>query len=484
MNKLLQIQQALLRSRRLPLLVLGLTLAILGSTILLASWQLRQKIRDQIARRDAEVLHAVALMLQYEAANEQEALDPDDTADQSLVLLKTSRLGGVLAARLFAPDGRFVEAFPPDVVESSLDAACLPQLRRLSPVSRFHKAVQLSELFTSRKTASADSSASVPLLEVNVPLASDEERRLAGIAQFILEGQSIAAEYARLDRNIAIQALAAFLVGGSVLALSITWAFRRLRRANYLLADRTNDLLRANQELALAARTSAVGAVTSHLIHGLKSPLSGLQSFVSGISNSQTEEMAADWQQAVASTRRMQTLINQVVSVLREEEGGRQYELTLGELGAIVSDRVAAMARERSVQLRLRQSGEFNLPNRTANLLTLVLTNLVQNAIEATPSGKSVTLALANSGDRIVCEVSDEGPGFPEALRPDLFKPCRSTKDGGSGIGLALCRQLAHHLGATLDLKSSSPSGCVFGVTLPLALCETSPKATTITLSG
>jgi signal transduction histidine kinase len=477
---MLPLQPLLLRSRRLPLLVMGVTLVILAATIVLAGLQLRQRIRAQIVGRDAAVLHAVALMLQYEAAQETEtAGEADDPVNQSLLLLKTSRLGGVLAARLFDHDGRFIEAFPPDVLEAALDANALRLARRLVPGGRFHPRARLSELFKAGEPEEP-----VPLLEVNVPLPSAQAPRLLGVAQFILEGQSIAAEYAQLDRNLIWQGLAALGVGGGILVLVITWAFRRLQRMHGLLAERTQDLLRANQELALVAKTSAVGAVASHLIHGLKSPLSGLQNFVTNISAGQTDRMAADWQQAVASARRMQTLITQAVSVLREEESGRHYELKLAEVGGIVADRVQALARERGVRFELRVAGEVSLPNRAANLLTLILVNLAQNGLEATPAGQNVTLALTHTGDRIVAEVTDHGPGFPETLRPSLFKPCQSTKEGGSGIGLAICKQLANHLGATLELKASSSDGCVFALGLPLALCERTAKATTLTVSG
>src|SRR5256885_10117139 len=47
-------------------------------------------------------------------------------------------------------------------------------------------------------------------------------------------------------------------------------------------------------------------------------------------------------------------------------------------------------------------------------------------------------------------------------LTAHLFAPCRSSKEGGSGIGLAISKQLANHLGAQLELKSNSPAGCVF----------------------
>jgi signal transduction histidine kinase len=485
MHKVLHLQQLLLRSRRLPLLVIGLTLVILGGTILWASLQLRQKVRDQIIRRDAEVLHAVARMLQYEAASAtNDLVATDDQISQSVVLLKTSRLGGVLAARLYDRDGQFVEAFPPDVLDAPLDPACLRQLIALRPVSRFHEAARLADIFAPDRSASAGGLRAVPLLEVNVPLSPAGELRLGGIAQFILEGQSLATEYTRLDRHLALQAFVALLVSGAILALSISWAFRRVGRASHLLAERTQDLVLANQELALAAKTSAVGAVTSHLIHGLKSPLSGLQSFVTSVSATQDDRLAADWQQAIASTRRMQNLINQVVSVLREEEAGRHYEVTLAELAAIVSDRVLPLARERGVQFQTRLEGEAGLPNRTANLLALILVNLSQNALEATPSGTTVTLALRHPAGTLECEVSDEGPGFPEALRPHLFKPCQSSKEAGSGIGLAICKQLANHLGASLELRRSAPPGCVFALTLPATFCERTPQTATVTLSG
>ena len=96
----------------------------------------------------------------------------------------------------------------------------------------------------------------------------------------------------------------------------------------------------------------------------------------------------------------------------------------------------------------------------------MILVNLVQNALQATPRGRSVTLLLTDSAENLVCEVRDEGPGFPDTLADNLFSPCKSTKEGGSGIGLAISKQLANHLGAALELKSHSPTGCVFVLTV------------------
>ncbi len=64
--------------------------------------------------------------------------------------------------------------------------------------------------------------------------------------------------------------------------------------------------------------------------------------------------------------------------------------------------------------------------------------------------------------------VRDHGPGLPEHVRARLFNPCQSTRQGGSGIGLAISKQLANSLSAELELESSSPSGTVFVLTVPI----------------
>ena len=469
MEHITQIEQLLLRSRRLPWVLVGVTLAILGATILLASLQLRAKIREQIAGRDGEVLHEVAVMqLEADAPEIIEEIGPITDPENLLpVVLKTSRLKGVVATRFYDASGKSAWAFPTGVREAPLDPRCLPTLARLRPVGRFLEAVPSRHLFRSEGEP-AESDKPMPLLEVNVPLHTSAENRLIGIAQFNIDGSPIAAEFSQLDRHLAVQALIGFLVGGGTLVAAISWAFRRLRQAHHLLARRTDSLWQANQELAMVAKTSAVGAITSHLIHGLKNPLSGLQSFVANLAPSNAASAEADLEQAVAATRRMHSLISQVVNVLREEDGAAQYEVNLQELAEMVSAKVHSLSVQTGVRFDTQWKGKTVLPNRAANLVGLILVNLAQNALQATPKGRSVALSLIEQGKNLLCEVRDEGPGLPAELAANLFAPCQSTKEGGSGIGLAISKQLANHLGAVLELTRSSSTGCVFLLTVPV----------------
>ena len=364
MEKFLQpMQQLLLRSQRLPLIVIAFTLVVLAATIAITTRQVRSRIREQIAGRDGEVLHAVATMQMEQSAADLGLTDGvADPWNQLAVVLETSRPRGVMGTRLFDADGEFIAPFPPNVREARLDPRDLSELRALRPVSRFHPAVPPDALFHPEGSPGSQGPAR-PVLEVSVPLHTTAEGPLLGIAQFLIEGHSLAGEFARLDRHLVYQSVIAFLVGSGLLTISLGLAFRRLRQANQLLAERTATLLRANQELTLVAKTSALGAVTSHLIHGLKSPLAGLRHFVTRAESGAAAEGSSDWQAAMASTHRMQALIGQIVNVLREEETGTQYELALAELVEIVAGRVRPAAREVGVEFRCELEGERALDN-------------------------------------------------------------------------------------------------------------------------
>ncbi len=467
-----QIQRQFLRSRRLPLLAISLTLFVLAAAILASCLYLRERVRDQIAARAGETLAALArVQLDSEEGGLEGSSHLEDPAEEFDLILRISRLKGegVLGIRLFGPDGTFTNAFPASITESTLSPEDLAGLRTLNPVTHFYPAARLAALDLIAQLDKTDKRA--PLLEVNVPLRATARGGLAGVAQFIVEGETIAREYAMLDRHLLLQGGITFLGGGTILTLALALAFRHIQRVNALLSDRTERLLQANQELVLAAKTAAVGAVTSHLIHGLKNPLSGLQGFVKSHLPGQTTELVPeDWQDALATTQRMQALIAGVVRVLEEQKTTGHYEISLRELVEIISSKMLPMARGAGVQFYTQLKAEGLLANREANLVILILENLVQNALQATPEGKSVRLLVTRAEGEIHCEVRDEGPGFAQELRARLFAPCHSTKEGGSGIGLAISKQLATQINASLELKATSPAGCVFRLSFPQTL--------------
>ena len=151
----------------------------------------------------------------------------------------------------------------------------------------------------------------------------------------------------------------------------------------------------------------------------------------------------------------------------------------------MLSRRHSASAAEREIRLAVTGSLPGCLANREANLTLLILENLLNNAIQATPRGKCVELSAQPDDGQVIFRVSDEGAGLPSHVRERLFSPVRSTKEGGSGIGLTICRQLALHIGASLDLESSTVNGTVFRVRVPLLQAvSSSPEPARIPTAG
>ncbi len=448
-------------------LAILLTWLVTTTLVVVGVRQLRSQVREQIIRRDGEIL--LALARTPSGGDDSDSLL---AGEPFAMFVNIGRLEGILAARMFDAQGVFLASIPDRVREAEVEAGDLEELRRGHPISRFRPALRLGDVFLPvAATAAAESTAVVPAVEVWVPLLAGGDGRFAGAAGFVIEGSSVAREFELLDRRLRTNAAGVLLAALGVTGVVLAWAFRQLERGRQLLARRTEDLQRANSELSQAARVTALGAVTAHLIHGLRNPVSGLRSFVEAGSEPGVLDEEA-WRDAMAATRRMQGLIQQVVSVLRDHETGLDFEATLKEVADAVIERARGLAQARSVVLEAPVVGTGQVNNRRAGLLALLLTNLVENAIDATPAGKCVRLALRTGGDRLVAEVGDEGPGVPASARERLFQPQESSKEGGGGLGLAITRQLALALGGTVTLASTGPGGSVFRVDLPATLPE------------
>lgn len=427
-------------------------LLLLAVAIGLTQLQLREVVRSQIARRDATLLAGLLKQQLRDTGDES-------TTDPLSAVLETTRLPqlpGVRSVIVYSPAGEFLHAWPLIAASVPLD----PDLRQEASVgnaaARFYPARPLALEFIS---SMGNDSQAEPLLEVLVTVPDPLKAGAAGFARFLLDGSGMAIEFAQLDATLRRQAAWTFSLAGIASTAVLGLAFRQLSRAN-------ERLRRANQELTLAGKTSAVGAVASHLIHGLKNPLSGLQSLLRNPEDS--ADPGSDRTDAAALTRRMRGMIDDVARVLREDSGFAGYEVEAADLFTVLHQRLQPEALQHQQRLEFQSNHPLTLPNRDANLVLLILENLGHNALQAAPPGSALQVALSGTESAAIFSVIDSGPGLPMDIQERLFSPVISTKPGGTGIGLALSRQLARHMGADLRLVKTGSAGTEFALLLPL----------------
>jgi signal transduction histidine kinase len=456
------------RFRHLALCLVGLILFIYGGAIYLVTRHLRQQIRQQMIARDAEVLQGVALLQETAPREAAAGLSLAEPSEQLALLLRISKLKGVIAARLYDAQGIYVTAFPAEIAAGSLSLEDRQTLRELNYHSRYYEQAKVANLFAILPAALADPHREIPLMEVLLPLHEAGKSDLLGGAQFFIDAQALSLKLRQLDRDLLAQSLTVFAVGGAIILFGLGGTLRRLQRKHLELLELTDHLARANQELALAAKTTAVGAVAAHLIHGLKNPLFGLHHLISSGALADAKQGTEGWRTAENATRDLLAMIDASARILKNEQALYQTETRLAQVIKLVSDKFTAELAARRVTLVENLEADAVLGGHLASLAALVMENLLRNAIQATPEGGRVYLRVSPAKDAAAISVRDEGPGYPPNRRKLLFLPCQSTKPGGLGIGLAISKQIANHLGARLELAETPPPGCTFVFSLPV----------------
>jgi signal transduction histidine kinase len=107
------------------------------------------------------------------------------------------------------------------------------------------------------------------------------------------------------------------------------------------------------------------------------------------------------------------------------------------------------------------------------NAMTLVMLNLVDNAVKYAPDGKVLRVSLLRRGDQVLIEVADSGPGIPDDERERIFerfyrsRNVRGRTVRGSGIGLALVKHIVEAHGGAVEVESVVGKGSRFIVSLP-----------------
>ena len=270
-----------------------------------------------------------------------------------------------------------------------------------------------------------------------------------------------------LVREWAIVGLFELVVFGMFVAavhLALRWS-RALKQE----CDKTGrELLGTQEKLIRSARFAAIGEAAARLSHEIKNPLM----LMGGFANQVRRHLPADGADAEklgiieSEAKRLETLLTEVRDFTRPAPP----QIAPHDLGATVRESLAIMTdamASRGITVVTELGPGLEAVPLDAARIKQVLLNLLKNAAEAMEGGGTITLATAVARGKACLTVADTGGGIPEDVRGRVFDPFCTTKESGTGLGLAVCQRIVEdHHG---DIRfTTSPVGTTFFVELPL----------------
>ncbi|HEX8616924.1 MAG TPA: response regulator [Thermoanaerobaculia bacterium] len=226
---------------------------------------------------------------------------------------------------------------------------------------------------------------------------------------------------------------------------------------------------RLQRQLEQAERISSLGRIAAMMAHEFNNVLMAIQPFAQLVRKRSANEpvIANAATQILNSVARGRTITQDILrttslgqSTMSVSEVGEWLRMAEPELTAVAGERVSLQVRSAADPIR----ATFDPVQ-----MRQVLANLVVNARDAMlPEGGTITISAAvEAGDRARITVADTGSGIPADVLPHIFDALFTTKRSGTGLGLAVVRQLVERNRGTVEVETQIGAGTAFHIVLP-----------------
>lgn len=224
------------------------------------------------------------------------------------------------------------------------------------------------------------------------------------------------------------------------------------------------------RELHRAAQLAAVGHLAAGIAHEVRNPLTGIKFLVEAALRPENPSPldGDDLRLIDEEIVRMERTVQELLDYARTPRPDRRRHV-VPELVTESVARVRGRAEQKRVAIRLGLPDGSPAAEVDRDQLLSLLTNVLLNAIDATPSGGEVEVRTAVASGGLVVEVTDTGTGIDPAVAARLFTPFATSKPTGTGLGLTVARRIAHDHGGTLTAANRPEGGARFTLTIPAA---------------
>lgn len=234
-------------------------------------------------------------------------------------------------------------------------------------------------------------------------------------------------------------------------------------------------LQKAQAQVLRSEQMTALGTLAAGLAHEIRNPLTSMQMIVQSVKEQGASSMTArDLDVLDEEITRLNGQVQTFLDFARPPKLEHQ-PVSISELIHKATGLVSRSAKQRGITVHVEMEEGIGPLLGDRNQLQQVLLNLLINAIEAQPSGGRITLEVKKVLDEVTegqgekmlqVRVIDEGIGISEQIAERIFEPFFSTKEAGTGIGLAISRRIIESHGGELEYESL-PRGCSFRIRMP-----------------
>ncbi len=324
------------------------------------------------------------------------------------------------------------------------------------------------------------------LLFVAVPVEANG--RVAGAVRITYPQSTLDARVRKVWEALALLCLAVLAVVvsvGFVLARSVVRPIRRLEEATDRFASgdtsaRVEDSSGPPEFRHLASTFNRMAARLERLLdaqqrfvadasHQLRTPLTALRLRIENLDAYVSDRDRPAIEAAAAEVLRMSRLVDGLLLLAHDDAGATSHAIDVASVARDRADVWNDVARERDVVV-LAEGPENAWALAVPGAVEQLVDNLVDNAIAVTPPGTAITVRVEQTPTSVVLHVEDRGPGLSADDRArafDRFWRGADAVPGGSGIGLAIVRQLAEASGGSARLDARAGGGIDAVVTLP-----------------
>ncbi|WP_428560469.1 MAG: ATP-binding protein [Solidesulfovibrio sp. DCME] len=243
----------------------------------------------------------------------------------------------------------------------------------------------------------------------------------------------------------------------------------RFNKALVREVDKTaRELLGAQEKLIRSERFAAIGEAAARLSHEIKNPLMLMGGFAAQVRRHLPEGEADAEKLGIieSEAKRLETLLNEVRDFTRPAPP----HVAPGDLNETVRASLAVVAEAlqgRGITVETRLDAALPAVPHDADRIKQVLLNLLKNAAEAMETGGRLLLATQLAAGKARIVVADSGGGIPESMRERVFDPFCTTKETGTGLGLAVCQRIVEDHHGEIRFVTSA-AGTTFTVDIPL----------------